>query len=71
MRIMFINGRTVGRGMWTLPRVMEYCAHKGIELERAYSIYSCPSYAATDNLDIVTGEYSRGNAIDHIATQLG
>lgn len=71
MRIMFINGRAVGRGVWTLSRVKEYCTKKGIELERAYSIYSCPNYAATDNLDIVTGEYSRSNSIDHIATKLG
>lgn len=64
MRKMYINGKAVGSGMWTLKSVKSYCAKKGIELKSASSTeISCNGYA-DDKLNLETGEYEYGHTID-------
>lgn len=60
MRRMYINGKCVGSGMWSLDSVKNYCQKKGIELRYAESEESTLDWTATDRLDLQTGEYTTG-----------
>lgn len=58
---MYINGKAVGSGMWSLESALSYCKRKGVKLESAYSIAYDASGAATDELNLITGAHTYGN----------
>lgn len=70
--ITIINGKSVGNGKWKFSSIKNYCAKKGINLERAsYRSYDINYGFDYEHLDVTTGKVKATNSSDPYRSMLG